>query len=173
MFLVLFLILLAGVGLLFRDRLTDLASGSGDNEQSGVALPPGVVPAEVPTPVAPSQTAPAPAIAAPARPRNARPPAVLLEVAARHKHRFGSGCSGTAIFEADAFTFRSEEHPVHVNRSEIAHIDGPGFDLEDGKDWHFAFVGRKDRDVQAVFTSWMAGSLKPVRSRPAPIKRAR
>jgi len=94
--------------------------------------------------------------AAPAPPSAPAPRPLVLK--AEHKHSFGKECQGEVEISADEFDYRSPDHPLSLSRTEIARIDGSGFEDRDGKKWHFRLEGRDDEEVEALLSRWLAGA---------------
>jgi hypothetical protein len=104
----------------------------------------------------PQTTTPPPSPAPPVEtPRPANPPRPRpVQYQAKHKHSLGRRCEGVASFTANAFVYESKEHPVRLSRANVVRNDGPGLKARGGKDWHFEFSGKDDKEVRSLFEDW-------------------
>ena len=106
----------------------------------------------------PQTTVPAPSPAPPVRtpPRYTAPPPRPrpVEFQAKHKHSFGTRCEGIVSFAPNEFDYKSAQHAVRLSRADVIRSDGPGLKDRNGRDWHFEFAGRSEKEVQTIFEDW-------------------
>jgi len=77
-----------------------------------------------------------------------------VEFRAKHKHSFGTRCEGTASFTSNEFDYQSREHPIRLSRADVVRSDGAGLKDRNGRDWHFEFAGKSEREVESIFDDW-------------------
>jgi hypothetical protein len=101
------------------------------------------------------ESAEPPPVPAAAVPQGVPPTALSLK--AEHKHSFGKECHGTVEITADEFSYRSDDHPLFLSRSEISKVHESGFEDRNGKKWHFRLEGLNADEIETLLSRWLSG----------------